>query len=198
MIRTIQGDEEIMLSVLSSVNEWTNNIRSNRTVNVSFSNPNPNLDRNSTQRQESIVPLPSVITAPHYANRDRRYKSSNEHYRTTIKPINRSTSSLCGDVGFISMNQKNLTTPSQRSTRKKGDSKSCQICSIRGHTYLKCEMLNTGNDGVIGITLQVNNRARRDTLAEDINSLTNTINCRKENDQRIVLQNLPKRGIAAL
>ena len=34
LIRTIQGDEEIMLSVLLSVNERTNNIRSNRTVNV--------------------------------------------------------------------------------------------------------------------------------------------------------------------
>ena len=98
----------------------------------------------------------------------------------------------------IYQSKKVLTTSSQRSTRKKGDSKSCQICSIRGHTYLKCEMLNTGNDGVIGITLQVNNRARRDRLAEDINSITNTIKYRKENDQRIVLQKLPKRGIAAL
>ena len=59
-------------------------------------------------------------------------------------------------------------------------------------------MLNSGNDGVIGITLQVNNRARRDRLAEDINSITNNIKYQKENDHRIVLQNLPKRGIAAL
>ena len=119
LIRTIQGDEEIMLSVLASVNEWTNNIRSNRTVNVSFSNQNQNLDRNCTQRQDSIVPIPSVITAPQYANRDRRFKSSNEHYRRTIKPTNRPTSLLCGDVGFISINQKSFNYTITKKYQKK-------------------------------------------------------------------------------
>ena len=63
---------------------------------------------------------------------------------------------------------------------------------------MKCELLNTGNDSVIGTSLQIDNIATRDRLAEDINSITNTIKYRKENDNRIALQNLPKRGIAAL
>ena len=86
----------------------------------------------------------------------------------------------------IYQSKKVLTTSSQRSTRKKGDSKSCQICSIREHTYLKCELLNTGNDSVIGTSLQIDNIATRDRLAEDINSITNTIKYHKENDNRIV------------
>lgn len=66
IIHTILGDQDTMLSVLVSVNKWTDDMRSPRTVDFSFSIPDFENNRQNVNALNLIIPLNSVIKSPNH------------------------------------------------------------------------------------------------------------------------------------
>ena len=192
LCHAIDGDKELMKSVLCTISQWTNHLLRKDAVEVTITPTHVPLVGNPQRGNEDVLPTAAIVQQHHYSKLNRRFKSAREYHASTLgKRKSSNVALLCEDAAVTTQSQSHsVATSKVKRARKR--TKTCELCSQHGHFKETCEVLTKDNLGTIGVSCRLRDKQAREDLASEIHR-TSRVKSRPDPDPRIVLPNLPKR-----
>ena len=188
LLSTVQNDQLLMKSVLSSISEWTNHLRVNQEVGVTFHSSIIPQPQHNGLLATTKMPISSITTKAHYKKMNKRLKPSHEFHKGIMNVKSPTINLLCEDSQFTSK----VTMPNKRKVNQIRGTKSCGLCGNKKHFQYNCPYLCDDDIDGKAIACQFKVKASREAISEELFRTNSFVKRRPVGDTRIVLPSMPK------
>ena len=193
LCRTVSADKTLCKKTYTQLHEWIEQLRSGNEFQVNFQCITlPSVVNENYASMK--LPQAAVITPLLPGNkRKKRFKSSQEIKRTAT------LSSYKTKKNRYSSQMQNNNDDDDFVVAVRSKKYKCMLCRQPGCTQWKCNILQD-YEKIPGRILQKGNRESRDKLVDIIDSVDNSIICRKrsKNDERIIHNEFPTKTKALI
>ena len=188
LISTVQNNQSKMKSVLESITDWTNELRKDKDISISFQSQSIPSHENNLGALSHTQPRASITALPHWKNMNKRLKPGHEYHGSHNITRTPALKMICKDAHFASK----YKTPNKKKVTKVSKTKTCELCGGKKHFQYNCPYLcEDGLDGT-GIACQSKCKSSRDKICNELNRINNFVKTRPDGDCRVILPSMPK------
>jgi len=188
LISTVQNNQSQMKSVLESITDWTNELRKDKDISISFQSQSIPSQENNLGALSNSQPRASITALPHWKCMNKRLKPGHEYHGSQNIARTPALKMICEDAHFASK----YKPPNKKKVTKVSKTKTCELCGGKKHFQYNCPYLcEDGLDGT-GIACQSKCKSSRDKICNELNRINNFVKTRPDGDCRVILPSMPK------